>query len=200
MIRKRNVVLVLSILAAAACDKSSTGAAAAKNESLYAQSDGADNLKGLLDTIVKASEGGDAKKAAALTRGLFPDKAALGKALKDDATALTDKLVAWIGSVPPEDEKVAGVIKRGEPGRTEIQVHGATTEEIAEYKDGSVAYKEFPGGARKLAQSVLRPGVKFYEVEFLEPGKDAGMKFHLFFWDGASWRMLGPAWRFVDGQ
>jgi len=84
-----------------------------------------------------------------------------------------------------------------EANRTEVQVHGATTEEIAEYKQDSVPFKEFPGGAQKLAQSVLRPGTKFYEVEFLEPGKDAGMKYHLFFWDGASWRMLGPAWRWA---
>jgi len=34
-------------------------------------------------------------------------------------------------------------------------------------------------------------------VEISEPGKDKGTKYHLFFWDGASWRMLGPAWRVV---
>ncbi|HZL71116.1 MAG TPA: hypothetical protein VFC86_01550, partial [Planctomycetota bacterium] len=62
----------------------------------------------------------------------------------------------------------------------------------------SVAFKEFPGGAKKLAETILRPGVTFYEVEFLEPGKDAGMKFHLFFWDGERWAMLGAAWRVVD--
>jgi hypothetical protein len=24
------------------------------------------------------------------------------------------------------------------------------------------------------------------------------MKFHLFYWDGAQWTMLGPVWRFVQ--
>ncbi len=42
---------------------------------------------------------------------------------------------------------------------------------------------------------VLRPGVKFYEVEFVAPGSDSGMKFHMFYWDGSAWKMLGPAWR-----
>jgi hypothetical protein len=35
----------------------------------------------------------------------------------------------------------------------------------------------------------------FYEVELLEPGKEYGMKYHLFFWDGKQWTMLGPVWR-----
>ena len=56
-------------------------------------------------------------------------------------------------------------------------------------------FRKFPGGARELAASALRPGLTFYEVEFLEPGKDLGMKFHLFAWDGERWAMLGPAWR-----
>jgi hypothetical protein len=46
----------------------------------------------------------------------------------------------------------------------------------------------------------LRPGVTFYEVEFLEPGKDAGMKYHLFYWDGKQWSMLGPVWRALESK
>ena len=40
----------------------------------------------------------------------------------------------------------------------------------------------------------------FYEVEFLEPGKDAGMKYHLFYWDGKQWSMLGPVWRTLEAK
>jgi hypothetical protein len=177
-------------LALAACSKGGS------TESLYPQKDDPENLKGLLDTLVKASESGDTKKAAALTRGLIPDKAALAKALKDDAPA--DFVQAYLDNVsklPPDDAQVAGLMKRGEADRTAIQVHGATTEEIRENKEGTPAFAEFPGGARKLAENVLRPGVKFYEVEFTKPGEDLGMKYHLFYWDGAQWRMLGPAWR-----
>ena len=35
----------------------------------------------------------------------------------------------------------------------------------------------------------------YYEVEYLEPGKSAGMKYHLLYWDGNQWSMLGPVWR-----
>jgi hypothetical protein len=183
-------------LAMAACSKGGGGSSSSSTESLYAQKDDPENLKGLLDTIVKASESGDTKKAAALTRGLIPDKDALAKALKDDAPA--DFIQSYLDNVsklPPDDAQVAGLMKRGEADRTAIQVHAATTEEIRENKEGTPAYAEFPGGARKLAENVLRPGVKFYEVEFTKPGEDLGMKYHLFYWDGSQWRMLGPAWR-----
>lgn len=42
---------------------------------------------------------------------------------------------------------------------------------------------------------MLKPGLTFYEVEVTEPGKQMGTKFHMFFWDGSAWKMLGPAWR-----
>ena len=58
-----------------------------------------------------------------------------------------------------------------------------------------LAFKEFPGGAKRVAELALRPGMTFYEVEYLEPGKNTGMKYHLLYWDGKQWSMLGPAWR-----
>ena len=197
MIRVRSTVLCLVsvvALATAACDK---GGAAGGG---WSHSNDPENLKQLLDTVVKASESGDTAKAAALTRALLPDEAALKKALKDDAPAEFVKgMVEATKQIPAEDEKVAGLFRRGEADRTEIKVHGATTEEIAAYAEGSVAFAEFPGGAQRLAEQVLRPGVTFYEVEFTAPGEDAGMKYHLFYWDGAGWRMLGPAWRALGG-
>ena len=68
------------------------------------------------------------------------------------------------------------------------------------YREGSVAYKEFPGGTKRVAELALRPGVTFYEVEYLEPGKSAGMKYHLLYWDGKQWSMLGPVWRVLKQQ
>lgn len=207
MKRASLVSLCPLLLVLAGCGKSEssgggggTGGGASSSasgtNSLYAQSNSADNLKGLLDTIMKASESGDAKKAAALIRGILPDKAALMKALRDDAPAeFVDECLKQNQSIPPEDEKVAGLFKRGGADRTEVSAHGATTEEIAKYEDGSVPFKEFPGGTRKLAEQVLRAGVTFYEVEFCVPGEDSGMKYHMFYWDGSAWKMLGPAWR-----
>jgi hypothetical protein len=186
----RVAMMVVAFAALAACDKG--GGASG----LYKAENTPDNLKGLFETILKASESGDTKTAAALTRALIPDEAALKKALKDDAPAdFVKQTTEMAGKVPTDDAQVAGLIKRGKPERTEIQVHGATTEEIKAYANDSVAFKEFPGGAKRLAEQVLRPGVTFYEVEMVEPGKDAGMKYHMFYWDGAAWRMLGPAWR-----
>jgi hypothetical protein len=199
MTRTPRILLAAMALAvaAAACDKGGGGAAGANpTDSLYKQSDGADNLKGLMEAIVAANGAGDHKKAAALTRGLLPDEAALKKALRDDApAALRDAAKAMTAGMPTDDAQVAGLIKPGDPARTQVNVHAATTEEIVKYEEGGAAYSEFPGGARKLAEQGLRPGVTFYEVEFVEPGKDAGMKYHMFFFDGARWRMLGPAWR-----
>jgi hypothetical protein len=145
---------------------------------------------------VKAGESGDTKKAAALTRNLIPDEAALKKALKDDAGELVKKLADAVKQIPADDAQVAKMMRRGEADRTEIQVHGATTEEIAA---GGDAAKEFPGGAVDAAKTILRPGMKFYELELVKPGEDMGMKYHLFFWDGARWKMLGPVWRSMKG-
>ena len=30
------------------------------------------------------------------------------------------------------------------------------------------------------------------------PGKDSGMKYHLIYWDGRQWMMLGPVWRVME--
>jgi hypothetical protein len=186
------LALCASALFAAGCGKGGGGGSGGGG----GESDTPDSLKAVVDGVVKASEAGDVKKAAAMTRGLLPDAAAIKKALRDDAPPdFVKQLDDMIASVPKDDAKVATLFRRGEPSRTQINVWGATTEEIKTYAEGGVAYKEFPGGARRLAEQALRPGVKFYEVELVEPGKEDGMKYHLFFWDGSRWRMLGPAWR-----
>jgi hypothetical protein len=184
------ILCAIVALSAVACKKDGGGASSAESDALYKQADTPDNLKGLLDTIVKASEGGDTKKSAALTRNLIADEAALKKALKDDAGDALKKLAEANNKFLGETEKLGQLLRRGEADRTEIQVHGATTEEIA-----TGTTKEFPGGAADAAKSILRPGLKFYEVEFVKPGSDTGMKYHMFFWDGAHWKMLGPVWR-----
>src|SRR5262245_6950691 len=147
------------------------------------------NLKTLFETIhhlifVKK----DTKSAEALFVSLIPNEERARKALRDD--------------LPPETlQKILDMYKRfgfpaevnvnqlAKPEQTTVMVHRATTEEIAR------GFPEFPGGATKLAKEILRPGMTFYEVEFLEPGKDLGMKYHLFYWDGKQWTMLGPVWR-----
>ena len=158
--------------------------------------DGADGLKAHFAALQKSIRDGETKAAAGMTKSLLCDEARLKKALKDD---VDKELLARIvemhkGYAASPEEKLALSFKV-KPEQTEIQVHGAKVEEIAKYEKDSVPFKEFPGGARDLASTILRPGLAFYEVEFVEPGKDLGMKFHLFFWDGERWAMLGAAWR-----
>ena len=157
---------------------------------------GADELKAHFAAIQKAIRDADLKTAAEKSRSLLCDEVRLKKALKEDVDkdALAKLVDMQKGFAAAPDDKIAVAFK-GKPEQTEIQVHGAKTEEIAAYAKDSVASKEFPGGAKDAAASILRPGLTFYEVEILEPGKDAGMKYHLFFHDGERWAMLGPAWR-----
>ena len=160
----------------------------------------AENLRALFSAIhqeIHAKK--NPKQAAELMQAVMPDEARLKKAFKDNVNPdALKRVVALHKSMPPISEKEMGRLAR--PEQKNVQVHGAKTEEIIAYKDGSVAYKEFPGGAKKVAEQLLRPGMRFYEVEFLEPGKDAGMKYHLFYWDGKSWSMLGPVWRALDAK
>jgi hypothetical protein len=142
----------------------------------------------------KAHATGDVQAARALTEPLFPDEERLRKGLREDVSGETvDRILAlhrkFMSSIPLEK------LFEADPANTEVQVHGATTEEIALNKKGTIVYQEFPGGAVDLAGSILRPGVMFYEVELLKPGQSRGMKYHLFYWDGSGWSMLGPAWR-----
>ncbi len=177
-----------TVMALAGCQKEGDGVSA-----LYAEKDAPENLAGLLDTIAKSAEAGDAKKAGALTRSLIPDESAYRKAFKPDIPPVVlGRFVEAMKQLPPDDTRLAGLIHRGDPTQTVVHVHGATPEEIL--GGTTPAAGEFPGGAKDNA-GLLRPGLRFYEAEFVAPGEELGMKYHLFFWDGSRWRMLGPIWR-----
>ncbi len=184
-------------LFAAACDKGDkgkggSGAAAAP---AIAQKDGADGLKDLFAATHAACTGKDYAKGKAIVMGMLPTTAQLKKVFKDDVPAAKlGEVAKQYEEIPPSDEKVACIFYPGQ-GRTDIRVHASSVEDLAAYKEGTPAFEEFPGGARKLAETVLKPGNTFYEVEVTEPGKDMGTKYHLFYWDGAAWKMLGPVWR-----
>lgn len=157
------------------------------------------NLKALGLEIQKALLAKDVKRAAALTRALLPDEARLRKALREDVPAeVVAQILAFHKGLPVGSEESLARLLAAKPGQSEAQVHGATTEEIRAYAQGSVASEEFPQATQKLAEKVLRPGLTFYELEFVRPGEDAGMKYHLFYWDGSRWAMLGPIWRALN--
>jgi len=158
-----------------------------------------DNLKQFFEKLQKASAAGDEKTALALTNGVLPDEAALRKGLKDATPAETVGRCAefWKKLLPPEDAKRAKVFVAN-PANTEIRVTAATTEELLKYEKGSVAFVHFPAGAKQLAETVLRPGMTWYEVLLAKPGADSGVKYHLFYWTGERWSCLGPLWRAVQ--
>jgi hypothetical protein len=79
-----------------------------------------------------------------------------------------------------------------------LLIHAASTEELAAREVGTLAWEEFPGGAQELARSVLRPGMMFYAVTFINPQERHGKQFCMFFWDGWRWGWLGPAWRVLE--
>jgi sortase (surface protein transpeptidase) len=156
----------------------------------------ADDLKKQFTAIQAAINTGKKDDAASLTKALLPDAARLKKALSDQVPEANIAKVLEMYAGLTKNPAAVGMLLAVPSARSEVKVHAATTEEIAKYADGSVAFNEFPGGAKNLATSgTLRPGVTFYEVEATEPGKSAGTKFHLFYFDGAGWAMLGPVWR-----
>lgn len=186
---------VVLVVCAGACSKDKKSSAPA-----IAQKDGADGLKALFEASHAACTSKDFAKGKALTLSVVAGKEQLKKVVRDSVPAeQLDKLAEQFKNLPPGDEKTACVFYPGD-GRTEIKVHASTVEDLAAYKEGTPAYEEFPGGARKLAETALKPGTTFYEVEVTEPGKDRGTKYHMFFWDGAQWRMMGPAWRVLNMQ
>jgi len=152
------------------------------------------NLKALFELVHQTVHvKKDNKGATALFTSLIPDEARAKKAFKDKIAPDVQKQILDMHRNLRFKEDGAPKLVR--PTQTVVQVHGATTEDIIRYREGSVAYKEFPGGTKRVAEQALRPGMTFYEVEYLEPGKDSGMKYHLLYWDGKQWAMLGPAWR-----
>lgn len=189
------VALALAVAVAPSCNKEDPGAAA---NALYKQTNSADNLKGLIDALLKAQESGEIERAAALTNNLIFDETLLAKIFKADVPKkFLEEQKGRLKLFPSTQAELANLILRKNPARTQINVHGATTEEIQAFLSGgsaTEAAKEFSQMPKDFGAN-LRPGITFYQVEFVEPGKNAGIKYHMFTWDGSRWRMLGPGWR-----
>lgn len=160
---------------------------------------GAVELKKSMTELREAIKDGNDTKVAELTGKLLPDAERIGKGLGAGAGEEgKQKVVAFHARMPKDSQALARLFSV-KPAQTEVAVHGATAEEMAAYEDGSVAFKEFPAAVKGLAaKGAFVAGKTYYEVEFLEPGSDAGMKYHLFYWDGSGWSMMGPLWRLLQ--
>lgn len=183
---------VLALVWFAGCSKSTEEPKAEKEQPKAVES--ASELQAYCEKIASAVRADDAVEAGRLCKALLPDQADLGIALRDDVgDDVLEKIAAMhAGLREMEDDRIASGF---DAEQSEVVVHAATTEEIIAYEEGTAVYEEFPGGARDVAKSLLKPGKTFYEVEFLRPGHERGYKLHLLYWDGADWRMLGGAWR-----
>lgn len=162
-----------------------------------------ENLKALFVQLRASVIAKDYKTAAALAKSLFPTEERMRVALKDFVKADDiSRFLAPINKFKPAEDDLEGWAKlfSTDPNRSEVQVHAATTEELEAYEKGSIAYKEFPGATKNLAGLVLKPKMTFYEVEYVVPGENLGMKYHLLFWDGKTWCMLGPIWRALRAE
>jgi len=163
------------------------------------------SLRELMHDIKNAQDNQNFEKAKVLIMSIIPSKSSVKKALKPNLDSKfineSSKMSAYIEkrkkgkSKKVFNEFLSKKFFRIKKAQTQVLVHEATTEDLIAYKKDSVAWKEFSGGARKAANKVLKPKMKFYQVEFLEPGKKRGMKYHLFYWDGKNCKMLGKVWR-----
>jgi len=161
----------------------------------YTPQNNPENLKAYFELIYQTLyDDKNPDKAAALFSSLIPDKARLQKALKDEVQPeLIPKLLELYQRLGlPNKGNIHELIQ---PDKTVVTVYGATTEELAANIEGSPAWQHFAGGARRVAAQALRPGMTFYQVKLLAPGQPLGMTFHLFYWDGRQWDMLGKIWQ-----
>ena len=159
--------------------------------------DRSDQLKAQIQKILKAISDNDRERTLSLTRALRCDEARFKKALREDVSKETvDRFLALHKEYfDLKDDELAKAFSAGDGGPQEMLVHAATTEELIERKQGGVAWERFAGGTQKVAQQYLRPKTLFYSVKIVKPGETSGMTYHLFFFDGEGWGMIGKAWR-----
>jgi len=161
----------------------------------FTQENKPENLKALFELIYQNIHvNKNPKEAAALFAGMIPDADRVRKALKDDVSPeMVQKIMDLFKRLgAPGEDQIGRLFPRD---KSAVVIYGATTEEIAAYKEGTVAFDHFTGGAQELAQQVLKPGLTFYQVKLTAPGQTSGITYHLFYWDGRQWSMLAKAWR-----
>jgi hypothetical protein len=161
----------------------------------YAPQDHPENLQAYFELIHRTLyQDKNPEAAAAQFRALIPDAARLRPALRDEAApALIPRLLElYRRQGLPDKGNIHELVRADEKV---VAVHGATTEELASSAEGSPAWQYFAGGARRAAAQVLRPRMTFYQVKLLAPGQPYGMTFHLCYWDGSQWSMLGKVWQ-----
>lgn len=140
----------------------------------------AQTLEAVSNAFADARAASDAAPLVELTKALLPGDDDLRRVLK--AGPETDAFLAKYDAarLRADANEVAQGILKPSAGQSVARVHSATTEELAAYAKGSVAYAEFAGGSRDFAKAVAAPGRVWQAIEYLKPGEERGMKYALF--------------------
>jgi hypothetical protein len=162
-----------------------------------------DTLEALAREFQTAQKAKDPKRLGQLGASVVPSesewKALVRPGPDADAFLAQPKTTGF--SPDSEEAKALGALfAPGGPERTEILVHRATTEEIAAYEKGSLAFEEFPGGMQRFAQQVAAPGLTWWVVECVEPGSSTGMKYSVFTRHGNRWLFVPKPWRMMPND
>lgn len=125
---------------------------------------------------------------AALTKPLRPTKADYEAVFDAEfaakAAALYDP--AWDGGKM--------VITPNDPARTDVKLYPSTSDDVKSWS--GAAAKDFAGGWKEVAPH-LKPGVKIYRFDFVEPGKSVGMVYEGLVNVNGNWRIFPKPWRAV---
>lgn len=125
---------------------------------------------------------------AALTKPLRPTKA--------DYEAVFDSEFAIKAAALYDPAWDAGkmVITPNDPARTEVKLYPSTSDDVKSWT--GAAAKDFAEGWKQVAPH-LKPGVKIYRFDFVEPGKSIGMVYEGLVNVNGNWRIFPKPWRAV---
>ena len=151
-----------------------------------------ENLRKMFRRIRDLIRAGQYARASTLGATLLPDEARLRAGLRDGTPpAEIDRILALEkASLPDEVYKIFAPDSLA----SEVRLYRATTEELMSPPKDTAAHDVFPKNAQKVARELLRPGITWWIVELAVPGQEQGFRYHLIFFDGAHWTMLGPIW------
>lgn len=129
----------------------------------------------------------DTKAVAAFVREALPDAAGLKVALSSSASGqAVEKLAAFFDGLRAKPDADVAKIMEFPHTRTEVVVRPQTPEDLA------------PLVSRPEHLKLLQEGQAFYSVQFVDPKDPLNTRFHLFYWTGSGWQMLGMYWKILD--
>ena len=161
----------------------------------FVHANDAENLRALFRRLRDLIRAGQLSRANQLASSLLPDENRLRKGLRDDISPQEVQLIMELekDAMPPKFEDLYSIFNPDRLANT-VRLYRATTEELVANPKDSAARVAFPKLSHKYAKDDLRPGVTWYIVELALPGADEGWRYHLIFFDGQHWTMLGPIW------